>query len=114
MSPGFLNPTISRSPRHARCATRRGRDKASQSQLTRDATSAKMSVFSESYGRNDLEAVTSVRFPGVARTVAALRCASPAARMTGSGACAFAAFADERAAQSALATLPRDVAGRVV
>jgi 4-diphosphocytidyl-2-C-methyl-D-erythritol kinase len=83
-------------------------------QLTRDATSEKMSVFSESYGRNDLEAVTSVRFPEVAHTVAALRRASPASRMTGSGACAFAAFADERAAQSALATLPRDVAGRVV
>jgi 4-diphosphocytidyl-2-C-methyl-D-erythritol kinase len=83
-------------------------------QLTRDVTSEKMSVFSESYGRNDLEAVTSVRFPEVARSVAVLRRASPAARMTGSGACAFAAFADEGAAQSALVTLPRDVAGRVV
>ena len=44
----------------------------------------------------------------------ALRRASPQARMTGSGACVFAAFAAERDARKALELLPAGTPGRVV
>jgi 4-diphosphocytidyl-2-C-methyl-D-erythritol kinase len=83
-------------------------------ELTPGATSAKINVFSEGYGRNDLEAVAAARFPEVAGAIDALKCASPAARMTGSGACAFATFSNEHDARRALALLPQAVAGRVV
>jgi 4-diphosphocytidyl-2-C-methyl-D-erythritol kinase len=81
--------------------------------LTRSTPSAKMNVFSEGYGRNDLEAIVAAKFPGVTDAIAALRRAAPAARMTGSGACAFAAFDNEHDAASALLLLPPGVAGRV-
>jgi 4-diphosphocytidyl-2-C-methyl-D-erythritol kinase len=71
-------------------------------ELTRDTASAKIDVFSEGYGRNDLAAVTAAGFATVAQALAAL----PGARMTGSGSCVFAAFAaeqDARAAQSRIA-----------
>jgi 4-diphosphocytidyl-2-C-methyl-D-erythritol kinase len=83
-------------------------------ELTRSTASAKINVFSEGYGRNDLEAVAAARFPGVADAIAALKRASPAARMTGSGACAFAAFSNEDDAARALGHLEPAVAGRVV
>jgi 4-diphosphocytidyl-2-C-methyl-D-erythritol kinase len=83
-------------------------------ELTRNAPSAKMNVFSEGYGRNDLEAVAAARFPDVARAIDALRRASPDARMTGSGACAFAPFANENDARHALTQLPPGIAGRAV
>jgi 4-diphosphocytidyl-2-C-methyl-D-erythritol kinase len=71
-------------------------------QLTRDTPSAKIDVFSESYGRNDLAAVTAAKFPQVAD---ALRV--PDARMTGSGACVFVSFATQRGAEEAMAAMPR-------
>ena len=78
-------------------------------ELTRHSQSAKMAVFSEGYGRNDLQAVAVARFPEIAGCLAALSRAAPAsgARMTGSGACVFAAFASEDAAQQALSRMPR-------
>jgi len=82
-------------------------------ELTRDTPSAKIDVFSEGYGRNDLVPVTASRFPAVAATVQALSRASPQARMTGSGACVFAAFPTEREARDALTFLPQDVGGCV-
>jgi len=82
--------------------------------LTRASPSAKIEVFSEGYGRNDLAAVTAARFPAVADAIAALERASPLARMTGSGACVIAPFADERAARAAVDGLPAGVEGRVV
>lgn len=75
----------------------------SSPQLTRDTPSAKIDVFSESYGRNDLAAVTALKFPQVA---AALRSA-PDARMTGSGACVFMPFATRAEAEEAMTALPR-------
>lgn len=83
-------------------------------ELTRSTASAKIDVFSEGYGRNDLESATAARFPPVAEALRALRRASPHARMTGSGACAFAAFATAAEAQAALAALPAGIPGRVV
>ena len=82
-------------------------------ELTRATPSAKMDVFSEGYGRNDLASVTASRFPAVAATIQALSRASPQARMTGSGACVFAPFSNEREADAALTVLPQQV-GRCV
>jgi 4-diphosphocytidyl-2-C-methyl-D-erythritol kinase len=81
--------------------------------LTRATPSAKIDVFSEGYGRNDLESVASAKFPDVARAIALLKRASPSARMTGSGGGAFAAFANEADARAALADVPREFATRV-
>ena len=83
-------------------------------QLTPMAASAKMNVFSEGYGRNDLEATATSRYAAVGAAIDALKRASPNARMTGSGACAFATFADAHDAREALRNLPRDIEGRVV
>ena len=57
-------------------------------ELTRNSESAKMRVFSEGYGRNDLYGVAAARFPGIARCLDALAREAPGsgARMTGSGA----------------------------
>jgi 4-diphosphocytidyl-2-C-methyl-D-erythritol kinase len=82
-------------------------------ELTRATPSAKIDVFSEGYGRNDLVPVTASRFPAVAATLQALSRASPQARMTGSGACVFAAFPTEREARDALTFLPQPVVGCV-
>ena len=81
--------------------------------LTRATPSAKIDVFSEGYGRNDLESVASAKFPGVARAIAMLKRASPSARMTGSGGGVFAAFANEADASAALVDVPREFATRV-
>jgi 4-diphosphocytidyl-2-C-methyl-D-erythritol kinase len=78
-------------------------------ELTRNTPSAKIDVFSDGYGRNDLAPVTAARFPPVARALAALRRAWPAARMSGSGACVFAACPEEDDARRALDALPADV-----
>ena len=78
-------------------------------ELTRNSASAKMDVFSEGYGRNDLQAVAVARFPGIAGALAGLSRRSPSARMTGSGGCMFARFASEAEASAALA-VARDAA----
>lgn len=83
-------------------------------ELTRTTPSAKMEIFSEGYGRNDLAAAAAARFPEVADAIAALARTSPWARMTGSGSCAFAPFPDEGSAGAALRGLPEGVGGRVV
>ena len=54
------------------------RDIFAAPELTRHSESAKMAVFSEGYGRNDLQVVVAARFPEVAACVAALSCAAPA------------------------------------
>ena len=82
--------------------------------LTPMAPSAKMDVFSEGYGRNDLEATAKSRFVAIGDAIDALSRASPTARMTGSGACAFAVFSSERDAREALRHLPQEIEGRVV
>ena len=64
-------------------------------ELTRDTPSAKMEIFSEGYGRNDLQAAAVARFPDIATALAGLAKRSSSARMTGSGGCVFATFASE-------------------
>ena len=82
-------------------------------ELTRDTPSAKIDVFSDGYGRNDLAPVTAARFPAVAEALAAMRTAWPAARMSGSGACVFAACPTEDDARRALDALPATVDRRL-
>jgi 4-diphosphocytidyl-2-C-methyl-D-erythritol kinase len=85
----------------------------SSAELTRDTPSAKMSVFSEGYGRNDLQPIAGARFPGIAEALAALRKWSPEARMTGSGGCVFAPFVTEAEARQAIASRPAGMGGFV-
>jgi 4-diphosphocytidyl-2-C-methyl-D-erythritol kinase len=83
-------------------------------ELTRSTPSTKIHVFSDGYGRNDLEAVAAARFPEIGAAIAALGRGGCSARMTGSGACAIAAFASRSAADAALERLPRDIPGQIV
>lgn len=81
-------------------------------ELTRDTIPLKIADFSAVKivnCKNDLQAVVLNAFPAVARSFNALRAASQksifGARMTGSGACVFAAFAREADARDAFATV---------
>ncbi len=80
-------------------------------ELTRSTPSAKMNVFSVSYGRNDLEPVAAARHPEVAAALAALGRAAGNARMTGSGCAVFAACESAKAARDAVAALPAGLRG---
>lgn len=92
--------------------------------LTRNTKPIKMADFSagwgtdwvagcgDLFGQNDLEPVVCERYPEVARTLAWLRQYAEA-RMTGSGACVFAAFAAEQDARAVLARMPEDMTGWV-
>jgi 4-diphosphocytidyl-2-C-methyl-D-erythritol kinase len=85
-------------------------------ELTRNARSAKMEVFSEAYGRNDLAAVAVARFPAVAEALRALSrvAVGPVgARMTGSVGCVYALFDTGEAARAALSALPAGTRGFV-
>ena len=82
-------------------------------ELTRNSESVKIPIFSEGYGRNDLYAVAAARFPEISRCVDALAREASGARMTGSGACVYAAFAAEDAARQALSRMPRGITGFV-
>lgn len=63
------------------------------SQLTRDTSAIKIHNFLSGHGRNDFEPVVRRRYPEVAEALDWLAQFAPA-RMTGTGACVFAAFAD--------------------
>ena len=79
-------------------------------ELTRNSRSVKIAVFSEGYGRNDLQGVAASRFPEIAACLDVLaREAAGAASvgMSGSGACVFAAFSAEATAQQALSRVAR-------
>jgi len=82
-------------------------------ELTRDTPSAKMDVFSEGYGRNDLQPVTVARFPDIAEALTGLCEWSPQARMTGSGGCVYAPFASEAEARAAFEARPPAMCGFV-
>jgi 4-diphosphocytidyl-2-C-methyl-D-erythritol kinase len=82
-------------------------------ELTRDSPSTKIDVFSEGYGRNDLQEVASARFPPVAAALAYLRKRSLSARMTGSGGSVFAPFASETEARAAVDARPKAMRGFV-
>jgi len=80
-------------------------------ELTRNTEPVKMTDFSNSaidlgaFGRNDLQVVASRLFPPVAAAIKWLEQYAEA-RMTGSGACVFARFTNEQAADAVLEKLP--------
>jgi len=82
-------------------------------ELTRASPTAKMNVFSEGYGRNDLQPPAVARFPAIGTALAALSRHSAGARMTGSGSCVFAPFATEAQARAATASPPHGMRGFV-
>ncbi|HWU98992.1 MAG TPA: 4-(cytidine 5'-diphospho)-2-C-methyl-D-erythritol kinase [Oxalicibacterium sp.] len=81
----------------------------SSTELTRDTKPVKISDFSGTpfgFGKNDLQVVAASLFPAVAEAIEWLRQYGDA-RMTGSGACVFCPFEQERQADAVLATVPR-------
>lgn len=85
-------------------------------ELTRNTEPLKMEDFSARPGseqfRNDLEPVVTARYPVVEQHLEWLRRRAPA-RMTGSGACVFAAFASRDEAQAVAGELPGSMQGFV-
>ena len=82
-------------------------------ELTRNTIPIKIPPFSVEHGHNDLEPVVCRTYPEVARHLEWLRRLNNTrmVAMTGSGACVFAEFATEPAAQLALAQVPADMTG---
>lgn len=80
--------------------------------LTRDTPAVKMRVFSTGFGHNDLERVVCDLYPKVAEYLVWLRQFGDA-RMTGSGACVFAAFPDHATAERVFAARPEGMDGFV-
>jgi 4-diphosphocytidyl-2-C-methyl-D-erythritol kinase len=79
-------------------------------ELTRNSRSEKIQVYSEGYGRNDLQAVAVARFPEIAACLDALSREAPGAALTamsGSGSCVFAAFPGEEIAMQVFAGVAR-------
>ena len=85
-------------------------------ELTRNTEPLKMEDFSARPGseqfRNDLEPVVTARYPVVEQHLDWLRRRAPA-RMTGSGACVFAAFASREEAEAVAGELPGSMQGFV-
>lgn len=81
-------------------------------ELRRDTPAIAAADWRPGYGRNDLEPVACALYPEVARHLDWLRQWGDA-RMSGSGACCFVAFADVDAAHAAHAQLPADMRGIV-
>jgi len=78
------------------------------SQLTRNSKPVRITDFSEApedFGRNDLQDVVAGLFPPIAEAIEWLGKFGNA-RMTGSGACVFCAFAQEQQAEIALLSVP--------
>jgi len=81
--------------------------------LTRNGASAKIEVFSEGYGRNDLQPIAVARFPGIELALGSLGGRSGCARMTGSGGGVFAPFVTEAQARAAVDAKPPAMFGFV-
>lgn len=80
----------------------------SATELTRNTKPVKITDFSETplgFGKNDLQVVAAKLFPPVADAIEWLKQYGEA-RMTGSGACVFCPFKEERQADAALASVP--------
>lgn len=74
--------------------------------LTRNSAAITITHFYAGEGHNDFEPVVRKRYPPVAQALDWLGQRAPA-RLTGSGACVFAAFESESAAQRVLGALPQ-------
>lgn len=84
----------------------------SSSALTRDTKALRIPPFLPGLGRNDLQPVVTALYPQVAACLQWLS-GHGEARMTGSGACVFAAFDTETEARSVEAKLPAGMDGFV-
>jgi len=84
-----------------------------ESELTRNSKTIKISGFSAGFGRNDLEPVVCRRHAQVAAHLEWLKQFGDA-RMSGSGACVFAEFSNEREARSVLSRMPAEMRGFAV
>ena len=82
-------------------------------ELTRDSPTITIADFLLTGGRNDCEPVVRRRFPAVAEALDWLAQFAPA-RLTGTGACVFAAMPGEARAREVLDRLPRRWTGYVV
>jgi len=80
--------------------------------LTRDTPSITIAALFDGFGHNDLEPVASALHPEVAEHLAWLKTRGDA-RMTGSGACVFAAFADCATARRVFDERPGHMSGFV-
>lgn len=76
-------------------------------ELTRNSAPITIAGFRAGAARNDFEPVVRARYPAVAKALDWLG-KHGEARLTGSGACVFAAFADESRARQVAAMLPHD------
>ncbi len=81
--------------------------------LTRNTKALKIPPFFFGLGGNDLEPLVARRHPEIAAHLEWLRARQADARMTGSGSCVFAEFADEGEARRVLAELPEGMRGFV-
>lgn len=81
-------------------------------ELTRNSAPITIVGFRAGQGRNDFEPVVRTRYPVVSQALDWLG-AHAEARLTGSGSCLFAAFADETEARRCEAALPREWRGFV-
>ena len=81
--------------------------------LTRNTKPLKIPPFFFGLGRNDLEPLVAERHREIAAHLEWLRARQAEARMTGSGACVFAEFAEEGEARRVLAELPEGMRGFV-
>jgi len=81
--------------------------------LTRNTKALKIPPFFFGLGRNDLEPLVARRHPEIAAHLEWLRVRQAEARMTGSGSCVFAEFAEEGEARRVLAELPEGMRGFV-
>jgi 4-diphosphocytidyl-2-C-methyl-D-erythritol kinase len=79
-------------------------------ELRRDTPPMQASDWSPGAGHNDLEPVASSRFPVVGEYLNWLG-GFAEARMSGSGACVFAEFPDQSAAQEVISQLPAGMRG---
>jgi 4-diphosphocytidyl-2-C-methyl-D-erythritol kinase len=82
------------------------------SELTRNSPSLTIRGFLQAGGRNDCAPVTTGRYPEVARALAWLARRGDS-RLTGTGSCVFAGFADRSQAEAALSDLPGEWSGFV-
>lgn len=80
--------------------------------LTRDTPAIRIGTFSPGYGRNDLEPAVISSYPVVGEYLAWLKQYGDA-RMTGSGACVFAAYPNRAAADEVFGKRPANWAGFV-
>jgi 4-diphosphocytidyl-2-C-methyl-D-erythritol kinase len=81
-------------------------------ELVRDTAPMRAADWLPGLGGNDLQAVAVARFPVVAEYLDWLAARAPA-RMTGSGACVFAGFAQREAADDVIGQLPATMRGWV-